>query len=331
MSMQEATITDLKLRTEYECWLLEEVYRITDQHIAVENVDELVYAPTGAPPSQTLYCTSSINIGDWRPGFLEAGAPLVLVTAFKLLDMILEWVLFQNGQQSTWRFAQKVAALRNSPQFPALISSRPWLEQRLVSLYVGVEPLRGTIIHSRHFRMESGNLHITSSKEGTPAMSVTLSASDLRRISAIVVSLVRYLEGTWTLDVFREKRMRFLLDQIAHVHKEPLLGQREPGFINIRVYSEPSSVFTIDLPLLRRDAAAKRRGQDVIFDIRLVVVDPANLSAMAYLIPWARHANEPASLELSIEELAPMSCPLPDALAIEQLASQLVTRRSAVR
>ena len=37
-----------------------------------------------------LFGVGSINIGDWCPGFLEAGAPLVLVTAFKLLDMILE-------------------------------------------------------------------------------------------------------------------------------------------------------------------------------------------------------------------------------------------------
>ena len=82
-----------------------------------------------------LFGVGSINIGDWCPGFLEAGAPLVLVTAFKLLDMILEWVLDQNGYQSTFRFAQKLKALRGSVQFPPLIGSRPWLQTRIVSLY----------------------------------------------------------------------------------------------------------------------------------------------------------------------------------------------------
>ena len=323
MTFQGPAITNLQDRTEYESWLLEEVYEITDQRIAVEGVDELVYPPTGAPPTQTVYGMASINIGDWRPGFLEAGAPLVLVTAFKLLDMILEWVLVQNGQPATFRFSQKLVALQGSIQFPQLIASRPWLQRRLLSLYTGLEPLRGTIIHDRHFQTSSGDLRVAISKKGSVRAPVALAAADLRRISAFGVSLIRYLEGTWALDLFREKRLRFWLDQLAHVHNEPLLGQQEPGFLNIRIYSKPAAVFSVDLPKLRRDAIAKRPGQDVLFDVKLVVADPISLSARAFLIPWSRHEQERASLQLTPAELETMPCPLPGGLNIEQLVSQL--------
>ena len=54
MSFQATTLSHLQQRTDYEAWLLEEVYRITNQPIAVEDADELIYPPTGAPPTQTI-------------------------------------------------------------------------------------------------------------------------------------------------------------------------------------------------------------------------------------------------------------------------------------
>ena len=157
-------LADLGDRTDYEAWLLEAVYEITDQRIAVENVDELIYPPSGQPPTQTIYGVGNITIGDWRPGFLEAGAPLVLVTAFKLLDMLLEWVLSANGHRSTHEFVKKIKLLKGSVQFPPLIGCRPWLRERLIALYEKLVPLRGTIIHERHFKSSGGSLQVSASK-----------------------------------------------------------------------------------------------------------------------------------------------------------------------
>lgn len=77
-----------------------------------------------------------IRIADWRRSFLRAGGPLVFVTVFKILDMLIEWVLAQNGLRPTFRFAQKIVNLETaSPIFPSAIESRPWLRERLVALY----------------------------------------------------------------------------------------------------------------------------------------------------------------------------------------------------
>src|SRR4051794_31473095 len=96
-----AAIADLQNRTEYELWLLEAVYEIANQRLALEDVDELIYPASGGPPTQIIYGIGSSNVGDWRPGFLNAGAPLIFVTAFKLFDMLLEWVLVENGSKPT--------------------------------------------------------------------------------------------------------------------------------------------------------------------------------------------------------------------------------------
>jgi hypothetical protein len=92
-----STIKDLIDRVEYEMWLLEAVYEIVEDPLSVKVKDQLIYPPSGDPPRQIQnILAKSIVIGDWRAGFLDAGAPLVFVTTFKILDMFMEWVLEQN-------------------------------------------------------------------------------------------------------------------------------------------------------------------------------------------------------------------------------------------
>ena len=83
-------LVDLGERTKYKAWLLEAVYELTDQDIAVENVDALIYPPSGGLTKRAIYGVGNLKENDWRPDFLEAGAPLVFVAAFKLLDMLVE-------------------------------------------------------------------------------------------------------------------------------------------------------------------------------------------------------------------------------------------------
>jgi len=282
-----SALADLQARTAYEAWLLEPVYEISNQRIAVDDVDELIYPTSGAPPTQTIYGVGNIIIGDWRPGFLEAGAPLVLVTAFKLLDMLLEWVLAENGRATTHKFVQKIAALKDhSIQFPMLIGSRPWLSTRLTALYEQLEPLRGTIIHARHFQSIGGTLHVSGSKGGNVGAPVSLQPNDLRNLSVVLVSLLKYLDGTWTLDAFREKRIRRALDELQHLHGEMSLGQLEPGFLNVRVYRLDTESIVVDLDAIRRDINARRPHQDVVFDLRVVAIRSDGAGAKAFLVPW---------------------------------------------
>jgi hypothetical protein len=156
------TIVELQSRTEYEAWLLEAVYAVTNERLVVEGVDHLIYPPNGGPPTYTVYAVGNVNIGDWRPGFLDAGAPLVFVTAFKILDMLMEWVLVQNGHGATHMFSQKIAALKGAIVFPDLIERRAWLRERLIALYEKLAPLRGTIIHARDFVSGNGELVVAS-------------------------------------------------------------------------------------------------------------------------------------------------------------------------
>ena len=246
------------------------MYDIANQPLAVSPGDGLIYPPDGSTPNLHIYAAACTIIGDWRPKFLEVGTPLVLVTSFKLLDMMLEWVLVQNGTASTFRFARKIAALAGPVVFPPLIESRPWLRERLIALYKELDPLRGTIIHDRHFQATGGTLEVSSSRGGTIGPVVTFSPDDLRNFAVVLVSLLRYLEGTWTMDLFQEKRIRRALDELVHLHRLPSLGQLPPGFLTVRVYVPDEDPIEIDVERIRSYIATYCSGQDILFEVRLL-------------------------------------------------------------
>ena len=311
ISYTSSTLSDLADRTKYEAWLLEAVYDIANQPLAVSPGDGLIYPPDGSTPNLHIYASACTIIGDWRPKFLEVGTPLVLVTSFKLLDMMLEWVLVQNGTASTFHFAQKIAALAGPVVFPPLIESRPWLRERLIALYKELVPLRGTIIHDRHFQATGGTLEVSSSRGGTIGPVVTFSPDDLRNFAVVLVSLLRYLEGTWTMDLFQEKRIRRALDELVHLHRLPSLGQLPPGFLTVRVYVPDEDPIEIDVERIRSDIATYRLGQDILFEVRVIAVARDGQSASAFLVGWDQLQIAGPRLQKARGDLANSTVPVP--------------------
>ncbi len=159
-----SAIQRLAERTAYEAWFLEAAYKIAEEELFPTFPDAIIYPANTSAPTFIAHMRGNIVIGDWRDGFLKAGAPLVFVTAFKLLDMIIEWVLEENEVTPSFRFQQKLSQLNSSIRFPPTIDSKPWLRERLVSLYHTLEPLRGTIIHSKYFASSDGTIRVSSSQ-----------------------------------------------------------------------------------------------------------------------------------------------------------------------
>lgn len=311
ISYTSSTLIDLAERTENEAWLLEAVYDIANQPLAVSPGDGLIYPPDGSTPELHIYASACTIIGDWRRKFLEVGTPLVLVTSFKLLDMMLEWVLVQNGTASTFRFNHKIAALAGPVVFPPLIESRPWLRERLIALYKEIVPLRGTIIHDRHFQATGGTLDVSSSRGGTIGPVVTFSPDDLRNFAVVLVSLLRYLECTWTMDLFQEKRIRRALDELVHLHRLPSLGQLPPGFLTVRVYVPDEDPIEIDVESIRSDIATYRSGQDILFEVRVIAVARDGQSASAFLVGWDQLRSAGPRLQKTRGDLANSTVPVP--------------------
>jgi hypothetical protein len=284
-----SALIKLAERTEYETWLLEAVYALVEQELFPSWPDAVVYPVDQSKAQFFAYVRGNIVIGDWRPGFLNAGAPLVFVSTFKLLDMLIEWTLEENGIPSPFRFQQKLQHLKGSPIFPPLIETRSWLKERFAGLYSTLEPLRGTIIHDKHFTATDGAIRVSSSKKGIIRSAVEISAAHLRKLALTIVSVLRYIDGTWHLDELREKTLRHDLDELVALHGLPLLGQKRPFHTRVRVYLTRSDPLHVDPMAIRGDLAARYVNKDCSFDLRILMVKDGEV-VDAYLFPWTLFA-----------------------------------------
>jgi hypothetical protein len=281
-----STFLSLSERTEYESWLLEAVYAIAEQELFPTWPDAVIY-PVGKAKAQFIGWASVYGvIGDWRPRFLETGAPLVFVSAFKILDMLIEWVLERNELSSTFRYQEKMQKLELSLIFPPLIESRIWLKERLIGLYSMLEPLRGTIIHNRHFTAENGAIRVSSSKKNVIGPVVEISAAHLRTLVFTILSTLRYIDGTWYFDDLRERTLRHDLDELVAIHGLPLLGQLRPFHTQVRVYSTDFDPLHVDPMVILSDLAARYINQDCSFDLRILIVKNSVVTD-AFFFPWA--------------------------------------------
>ncbi|MBW2740648.1 MAG: hypothetical protein JRE64_17805 [Deltaproteobacteria bacterium] len=319
----QVSLEDLRARTQYESWLLEAVYDVAESPVLVDWPDQMVYPASGAIPALSVFGRANIIIGDWRPRFLEVGAPLVFVNSFKLLDMLLEWVLERNGTSSTYRFVQKITALKQGVTFPPFFASRTWLRDRLIGLYEHLEPLRGTIIHARHFKTSDGTLRVSNSKSSTVGPEVTITADELRRLAVLAVSLLRYVDGSWVINPYKEKYLRHTLDEIEHLHGLSFLGQKPPRFLTVRVFAKWSDSIKIDLKRIHDDIARMCSNQDVVFDLRVVTVNTDGSKATGYLFPWDEINGERAQLVRAVVDIAHLQSPLPDDIDTARVSQEL--------
>lgn len=316
-------IPDLTSRTEYEAWLLEAVYDLAKQPIAVSLGDGLIYPLDGSDPRVHHYLEGKSTVGDWGPMFLEVGSPLVFVTSFKLLDMIIEWVLVQNRIEVPFQFSKKSKFLERPIVFPPLIKSRPWLRERIIALYKELGPLRNTIIHNRHFQATGGTLAVSRSEGRTIETAVKFSSDDLRNLVVILVSLLRYLEGFWTMDLFQEKRIRRALDELNHLHRLSSMNQLPPTFLTVRAYVSDEDLIEINLDRIQNDITTKFSGQDVLFEIRVVAVARDGQIASAYLIGWDQLQNAGPRLQRTRADLMNSMTPVPDNIVPSDVARDL--------
>lgn len=288
-------ISDLIERTQYEAWLLEAVYNITGEEWSLSFPDAVIYPIGSSKPEVINYGSMNIQLFDWRPEFLNAGAPLVFVTTFKLLDMFIEWIFEKNECQVSFRFQDKIKQLKSSssPIFPGFIESRSWLKERLIGFYNLLAPLRNTIIHDRHFTSTDGTINVSSRKKKGQGVNppIEINSSALRTLAFTVVSILKYVNGTWPFDQYQEKTLRYNLDSLTQLHSFPSLGQQQPFFTTVRVYSINTDHSAISLSAIRSDIEKRFPHNDCIFDLRILTVKGGEV-INAFLFPWTLLEND---------------------------------------
>jgi hypothetical protein len=308
--------------TEYEMWFLEAVYGLAGKPLFPTWPDQLIYFPGENKPTMLGYMSANIVIGDWRSGFLAAGSPLVFVTTFKLFDMFIDLVLENNGFAQTFRFQQKISQLKNGVLFPNFIEYRPWLKERIIAMYETLVPLRGTIIHNKHFSTTDGNLKVSSSQRGVIGPEQTIDREQLRELTVLVISIIHYVDGSWVIDSYKGKVLQRTFDTLQKFHGQPSIGQLLPRVLTVRTYVKVSDI-KINLKTIRDDLRQHCPNEDVVFDLRIIIASDDKNTLTAYLLPWSEIENQGDEIILGHSQLSKFISRIPDDIKPEEVFHKL--------
>ncbi|WP_306553400.1 hypothetical protein [Acidovorax sp.] len=296
-----ADIDNLEERTLYETFLLERIFNLERKWTAERHVEEITFWAGGpdvvGERTHTLYA-DSINFG---PAFTEIGMPLLFVTAFKLLDMVIEWGVEANGRRVRHQFEDKLKEWRPSAGLvlPPAMHAEPWLRDVTVALYERLYEYRNTIIHRRTFSTPNGGLHIV--REGktpaTPTTEIQISADVLKQLADFAVGLVMVLLGQRALDTFEVMRLKLCADQLSSLHGLSKFGQLRPVHIRMNYLVPPENISDpIDVAALHQLAVRKIPGEEVIQELAVGILNAEGCTV--WMLTNAQLMSSPSTIDV---------------------------------
>jgi hypothetical protein len=188
------SLDELKIRTEYELWLINffrSRYYGHDEDNKSIGVTELTEGSRHTSGklkvniNLTVYeCLSSESVKKTLQQFI----PLVFSTTFKLQDIVVEWILEHNGidVRRSWRFTEKIEEYTELIQdrnatFPAYFITNPDLHTAFFKLYDILSKFRNVITHGNSFTLHGdGSLEIINRDGGRISFTPKLLESYVR-------------------------------------------------------------------------------------------------------------------------------------------------------
>ena len=215
-------------------------------------------------------------IGDTGAGMTHRMSPLVFAAAYKLLDMVVEWTIRENGLKCPYQFAQKVAIIDKTPSlvYPDFIGADTALRDVLVGLFKTALPYRNAVIHNKWGKNVGGDLHFDFHKNG---QHYTLALKfDAILTLAEAQSLLGDLLVNPPVDPNKLNTMKWLLDRLTFLHGKPAFGITQPRYFRIVRKTQRVGTAPVVIDLARvRSVVGQQAGQASAFYDLTVEADSA--------------------------------------------------------
>jgi hypothetical protein len=227
-------------------------------------------------------------LGDTGAGMVGKMSPLILTAACKLLDMVFEWTVEQNGLAASSRFEEKVRLLKNTPtlQHADFLANDVTLRDSAIGLYQSLIPYRNAIIHNRWGRLTDGALDFSFHRDGKK-FRWTMSFDDVL-VLADAADLLGSMLVDRSADEYKLDSLRWLLDKLAVLHGCPPFNIKQPRYFQIerRTALPESGPIVVDLATAREMMDRQAFGGPVRYD--LTVVAEGSSQSVTWKIPAAQ-------------------------------------------
>src|SRR5699024_8977841 len=143
----------------YEKWILDKTIRFYRSSLGYEYPRKIVINDDYSKEIQ-------INIKervilDSSQELIYDLSPLLFVSGFKLLDMLMQYIITENNIECPWEFSKKKKILKDlnfNPKLPYPLAKDPTIFECFKKLYISFIKFRNGLIHGAWGKNESGNL-----------------------------------------------------------------------------------------------------------------------------------------------------------------------------
>lgn len=319
-----AHIKELRERIEYELFTLNFVrHRLYRQHEGAEDFWSLKLKDLQANPDSFLLSVTLPAIlnpceEDVREALMQF-VPLSFACAFKVNDMIAEWILGTQNIDVPWGFKAKVKLYQDVKgvlNHPQLFHNNPHLELCFWELYSSMSDLRHSVTHRCDFELLPGGALKFTPVGSNP---IVMAVSDLASYIRFSCLLVDFLFD----DVPRERRShseaifnRDLL-QLQNYHKINLPNFRTSRLVEVVIIAHEQSDGSLPSPTrfsiplvpvwnrLKKDFSPG--GQLVVLPLLHVTAEDDN-ERLVWIIPPEHVPEHVIVLDLSDPEWSRFIC-----------------------
>lgn len=237
-------------------------------------------------------------MGDTGAGMTQHMSPLVFSAAYKLLDMVMEWTLCENGVTPERQFTNKIHQIQGTPtmSYPDFLGADTPLRDATVALYVKVLPYRNAITHNKWGTNVGGDLHFRFTHQSHQIQAVFPLAVVLGFADAMSMMGEMLVNGP--ADLLKVDTLKWTLDQCQLLHGQPPFGIGQPRFFQVirRTTVHATNPVVIDLDEVRNKLASQAAYGPFLFDLRVVAETDAGQAV--WEIP---SSSIPASTQLVLD------------------------------
>jgi hypothetical protein len=224
--------------------------------------------------SHTIHLSISDTLGDIGAGMVRKMSPLVFTASLKLIDMVFEWTITENGISCPFQFERKIGIIDTTStlQYPDYLGSDSVLRATTIALYKALVPYRNAIIHNLWGQAKEGALDFDFTRKGThykklvPFDEVLALADSAELLGSTLVHQ--------SADQYKLDSLRFLFNKLASFHGQTPFAITEPRYFQVirRTTMPPTGHLTVDLAEIRSFVAQQSFGKTATFDL-LVAAD----------------------------------------------------------
>jgi hypothetical protein len=205
-------------------------------------------------------------------------SPLVFSASYKLLDMVMEWTISENGQTCPFGFEAKIKVIDTtlSLVFPDFLDTNAHLRSAAIALYRALLPYRNAIAHNVWGKNVSGDLQFNFQKKGQQ-YTRTISFQDVLVFAESMSLMGDMLVTGLPTDTNKLLTTKWLLDRIDTLHGQAKFNILQPRYFRVvrRTVAPAVGSVQIDLDEVRNKVAFQAGNAPAVYDLTVEAQSPA--------------------------------------------------------